>query len=65
MRRSGTEGMDKQQRLITEHFERLGGKVERQEFRVRHPLDGRAVPMTNLIRALAPRRSERLLVSPL
>jgi hypothetical protein len=61
-RRSGTEGMMKQQKLITDHFERLGGKVERQEFRVRHPLDGSAVAMTNLIVHWHPERRERLLV---
>jgi hypothetical protein len=61
-RRSGTEGMSKQQKLITEHFERIGGKVERQEFRVRHPLDGLAVPMTNLIVHWHPERRERILV---
>ncbi len=61
-RRSGTEGMDKQQKLITDHFEKLGGKVERQEFRVRHPLDGSAVTMTNLIVHWHPERRERLLV---
>jgi glutaminyl-peptide cyclotransferase len=61
-RRSGTEGMSKQQKLITEHFERLGAKVERQEFRVRHPLDGSAVSMTNLIVHWHPERRERLLV---
>jgi len=32
-RRSGSQGMKKQQKLLTKHFERLGGKVSLQEFR--------------------------------
>ena len=32
---SGTDGMKKQQELITKHFEELGAKVTRQEFKAR------------------------------
>lgn len=59
---SGTEGMQKQQALLTKHFTDLGGKVERQEFRVRHPLDGSAVDMANLIVHWHPERKERILL---
>ena len=46
--------MQTQQKLLVDHFQKLGGTVELQQFRVRHPLDGSAVPMANLIVALAP-----------
>ncbi len=59
---SGSEGMQQQQALLTEHFTKLGGKVERQEFRARHPLDGSAVGMTNLIVHWHPERKERILL---
>ncbi len=53
----------RQQELLTKHFERLGAKVVRQEFRVRHPLDGSAVPMVNLIVQWHPERKERILLA--
>src|SRR5687767_194116 len=34
---SGTPAMQEQQKLVTSHFDRLGGKVSLQEFRVHHP----------------------------
>lgn len=61
-RPSGSSGMLRQQKLLTDHFEKLGGTVERQEFQVRHPLDGSAVTLVNLIVHWHPTRSERLLV---
>ena len=48
-RPSGSAGMEKQQKLLAEHFQKLGGQVEFQRFRVRHPRDGSAVPMANII----------------
>ncbi len=59
---SGSAGMRAQQKLLTDHFEKLGAKVERQEFRVRHPQTGEAVPMTNLIVRWHPERRERILL---
>lgn len=59
---SGTPGMTEQQRLLTSHFERLGGKVSRQEFRVRHPQTGAAVEMANLIVEWHPERKDRILL---
>jgi hypothetical protein len=60
---SGSPGMVKQQALLTEHFTKLGAQVERQEFRVRHPQTGQAVPMANLIVHWHPKRAERLLLA--
>jgi hypothetical protein len=59
---SGTPGMQKQQDLLIAHFEKLGGKVSRQEFAVRHPLDGSRVPMANLIVEWHPERKNRILL---
>ena len=59
---SGTPGMAKQQELLTSHFEKFGGKVSRQEFKVRHPEDGSAVTMTNLIVEWHPEKQNRVLL---
>jgi len=59
---SGSRGMERQQELLTRHFEECGAEVERQEFKVRHPLDGFAVPMTNLIARWHPDRRQRILL---
>ena len=36
-RPTGSTGMQRQQELLAEHFEALGGKVGWQRFRMRHP----------------------------
>lgn len=59
---SGTEGMLKQQKLLEEHFTKLGGKVSYQRFRVRHPVTGQPVPMANLFVEWHPERTERILL---
>ena len=59
---SGSEGMDQQQELLTKHFEECGAEVRRQEFKVRHPLDGSAVPMANLIASWHTERRQRVLL---
>ncbi|HEX3869816.1 MAG TPA: M28 family peptidase [Pirellulales bacterium] len=59
---SGSPGMAKQQQLLADHFTALGATVERQEFRARHPINGSAVPMANLIVHWHPDRNQRLLV---
>lgn len=59
---SGTQGMAEQQALLERHFGDLGGQVEKQAFRARHPADGSAVQMTNLIVRWHPDRSERILL---
>jgi glutaminyl-peptide cyclotransferase len=59
---TGTEGMTKQQALMTAHFEKLGAKVSKQEFRYRHPLDGSPVELANLIVEWNPEAKQRVLL---
>ena len=59
---SGSPGMEAQQKLLVDHFQKLGATVTRQEFRARHPVTGEAVPMTNLIVQWHPDRKERVLL---
>jgi hypothetical protein len=61
-RPSGSPGMARQQEMLTQHFQSLGGTVTRQTFRVRHPLDGSPVPMANLLVQWHPDRRERILL---
>jgi hypothetical protein len=60
-RPSGSAGMARQQKLLTDHFTALGGKVTRQTFRARHPQTGAAVPLANLLVEWHPERKERVL----
>ena len=46
---SGSRGMNQQQKMIVEHFTRLGARVRFQSFDVAHPVTGRPVRMNNLI----------------
>lgn len=62
-RRSGSDGMTRQQKLLEEHFRKLGGVVERQEFVIRHPENGSKVPMVNLIVRWHPERKRRILLA--
>jgi glutaminyl-peptide cyclotransferase len=59
---SGSEGMRRQQEMVKEHFEKLGGKVSLQRFEVANPLGGAKVPMANLICEWHPERKERILL---
>lgn len=60
---SGSLAMTEQQSRLTEHFEKLGGRVSRQEFTARNPLTGKMdVPMANLIVEWHPERTERVLL---
>lgn len=61
-RPSGSEGMAEQQRILTDHFTRLGGQVNLQAFDVRHPEDGSRVTMKNLIVQWHPQRKNRILL---
>lgn len=61
-RPSGSEGMRRQQTLLTKHFEQLGGRVRLQEFAARNPLDGAQVGMANLIVEWHPDRRERIML---
>jgi hypothetical protein len=59
---SGSPGMQKQQALVRDHFEGLGGKVSFQRFLATNPLGGPKVPMANLIVEWHPERTERVLL---
>ena len=59
---SGTDGMTLQQKMLKEHFESLGGKVEMQKFGYRHPNTGRKTQLANLIVRWHPARTERILL---
>lgn len=61
-RPSGSAGMEAQQRLLTKHFTDLGARVHLQRFRARHPVDGSAVSMANLIVEWFPERKDRVLL---
>ncbi|MDY0167960.1 MAG: M28 family peptidase [Thermoguttaceae bacterium] len=61
-RPSGSPGMARQQELLEEHFQKLGGEVRFQRFQYRHPVDGSAVPIGNLIVHWHPDRKERILL---
>lgn len=59
---SGSEGMRRQQALLVKHFEQLGGRVRKQTFTVRHPLDGSPVEMSNLVIEFHPDRPKRIML---
>lgn len=58
---SGTDGMRKQQALVTKHFEGHGGRVVRQEFQARQRSAAAPVSMTNLIVSYFPERTRRVI----
>lgn len=61
-RPSGSEGMRVQQDALEKYFTGLGAKVVRQKFQARHPLDGSAVELANLIISWNPDSRERFLL---
>ena len=61
-RPSGSAGMAEQQEILTRLFAERGGKVSRQEFRIRHPIQGTAVTLANLVVEFHPDRKERILL---
>jgi hypothetical protein len=61
-RTSGSPGMEKQQKLIGEHFQKLGAEVHLQRFRIRSPVDGSPVVMGNLIAQWHPEAKERVML---
>lgn len=62
-RTSGTAGMLKQQKMLTEHFKSLGAKVVPQSFDIRHPQTGERTTLTNLVVQWHPDRKERILLA--
>jgi glutaminyl-peptide cyclotransferase len=61
-RTSGTLGMKKQQEMLMEHFELLGGVVLWQPFEVRHPETGQKVEIKNMVVQWRPELQERVLL---
>ncbi len=61
-RPSGSPGMAKQQALLTQHFEQLGAKVVRQEFRYHHRGQRKLVDLANLIVQWRPELKQRVLL---
>ncbi len=59
---SGSDGMKKQQELLTKHFEKHGATVSQQKFQGKQPSQQQAVPMTNLIAKWHPDKSKRLIL---
>lgn len=60
-RPSGSRGMEQQQKLLAEHFEEHGGRVQYQTFDAAHPLNGSPVRMSNMIVSWHPEAKERVL----
>jgi hypothetical protein len=61
-RPSGSPGMAAQQKLLVEHFRKLGGKVEFQRFQVHHPRNDSLVPMVNILVRWNPQAADRILL---
>jgi len=61
-RMSGSRGMQQQQELLEKHFSSLDAKVTYQRFEVKHPLNGKRVPMANMIIEWRPEAQQRLLL---
>lgn len=59
---TGSEAMNRQQQWLTDHFQKLGAKVKRQAFTLRHPQTGEATELANLIVQWFPERKERILI---
>ncbi|HVA46312.1 MAG TPA: M28 family peptidase [Pirellulales bacterium] len=59
-RPSGSKAMSLQRQWLAEHFKSLGAEVSLQSFTVRHPLDGSAVPMANVVARWHPDRPRRV-----
>lgn len=62
-RPSGSEGMTRQRRLLSDHFRGLGGAVTSQAFQIRDRRSGEPVRMENLIVTWHPDRNERVLLA--
>ena len=61
-RASGSKAMLSQRQRLVEHFKSLGADVSLQAFKARHPLDGSAVPMANVIARWHADRGRRVLL---
>lgn len=61
-RPSGSPGMEKQQKLIADHFSKFGCQVKLQPFDAPHPLTGLPVRMNNILISWHPESKERVLL---
>ena len=61
-RTTGSAGMITQQKLLQDHFEKLGGKVVWQSFTHKHPLNNAPVEVKNMIVQWQPELKERVLL---
>ncbi len=61
-RPSGSPGMELQRKLLVEHFQKLGGHVELQRFRVKHPHENSDVHMANIVVHWDPEKKSRILL---
>lgn len=59
---SGSAGMEKQQKLITDHFSKFNCEVKLQPFDAPHPLNGQPVRMNNIIISWHPNAVERVML---
>lgn len=60
---SGSEGMDRQQRQILDHFNKLKAQVKFQSFDAPHPVNRNPVRMNNIIVSWDPESKERVLLA--
>lgn len=60
---SGTEGMDRQQKLIIRHFRQFECEIRAQTFDVAHPQTGAPVRMTNLVISFDPTAKHRVVLA--
>ncbi|VAX39699.1 conserved hypothetical protein-putative glutaminyl cyclase [hydrothermal vent metagenome] len=60
---SGSRGIRIQQRLLRDHFVKLGAEVKFQTFDVAHPLTGKPVRMANMIVSWHPKSTKRVLLA--
>ncbi|MCE9544419.1 MAG: M28 family peptidase [Planctomycetia bacterium] len=61
-RASGSRGMAAQQKLLADHFEKLGAKIHWQKFTIRDPRSGQPVEIANLLVEWHPERKDRILL---
>ncbi|MCS6865029.1 MAG: M28 family peptidase [Gemmataceae bacterium] len=59
---SGTEAMKKQQKMIEEHFQKLGATVTRQEFQAKQRSQKNPTPFVNILVTWHPDKQRRILL---
>lgn len=59
---TGSAPMRTQQKILSDHFSRLGGKVSLQNFRFPHPMNRSAQEAANMIVEWHPEKKERILI---